>query len=100
MHLTTLGHLLRNVKSYTNWQKRTKHSLTIVGNLHQTNKLFRYRKEMFRWLASSPCKRNVKSGLWHILMLVRIQQLNVRFSIQDVFIKSEKRTKVLLKLTG
>src|SRR5699024_1596182 len=100
MHLTTLEHLLRNVKSYTKWQKRTKHSLTIVGNLHQTNKLFIYRKEMFRWLESSPWKRHVTSGLWHILMLVRQQRLNVFFSIQDVFIKSEKRTKVLLKWTG
>ncbi len=30
---TTLVHQLRNVKICTKWQKRTKHSLTTVGNL-------------------------------------------------------------------
>src|SRR5699024_1612189 len=81
---------------YTRGLKPTKLFLSTDGNY----KLRSNRKEKGTWLESSPWKRHVILVLWHILMPVRQQPLNVFFSIQDVFISWEKHMKVLQKWTG
>src|SRR5690625_3006454 len=99
MHQTIQVHQLEDVKTCTKWQKRTKHLLITAGNYKniQNNHM---RKEKNTWLGNSPWKRHVTSVSWHTLMLEKQQQPSVFFSIQDVFIKLEKHTKVLLKWTG
>src|SRR5699024_2744304 len=79
------------------WQKRTKHSLTIVGNNQQT---LINRKGKNTWLESSPWKICETLVLWRISTLVRQQLQSVFFSIQYVFIRYEKHMKVLQQWTG
>src|SRR5690625_2057709 len=87
-------------KSYTRWQKQTKRSLTTAGNLKIIIKQFIVKEGENTWLENSPWKRHVISELWHTLMLEKRQQPNVFFSIQDVFIKLVKHTKVHQRWTG